>query len=390
MGYEKYKLSTNPFPGTPIINPESSDPKDNGSIFSVNARSKEIDEFEHKFIGKKTIFEDRIRCGFLWAEGDSTTGRGMGKTSLAIYMKHKINNGYGSIYFDNKKRFFCSYLSFNQQIGAKLGLFIQEALNSLIKDGIFDEVSRCTNADSLINQGVDSMLAQSIVNNSVRGYFEGILHHKLEMRLASKDWRQDPILKDIFLNQTTKCLKAAGFNGGILLIDDLENLTDKSTKKEIETFIKDFGLSFFRAGNEASTSKFYTTILTTHINSARKISEAWTVAGLSGAFPLNPKGHASLLTRKPDLEQCMDIVRQHLLFYRDPSFKLSNEFYPFTIDAIKTVIQECHFHPRIFLSRFNRIIIEALGKDIEEITPEFAKTVPEAEEEEETLGIEDL
>jgi len=392
MGYDKYQLTDNPFPrGGAILKPESSDSRENGSIFSVNARAKEIAEFEEKFIGKKTSFEDRIRCGFLWAEGDKYTGRGMGKTALAVYMRHRINKGFGNVYFGDKKRFFCSYISFNQQMVAKIGLFFQETLNSLIKDEIFNEISKRTDVDSLIKLGVSSTFAQSVANNSVRSYLEEILHHPLDMRLTAKDWRHDPILKDIFVNQTTKCLRAAGFNGGILLVDDLENLTDRSTKKETETFIKDLGLSFFRTGNEASNSNFYTIILTTHLQSAQKISEAWTVAGLSSAFPLNPKARASLFTRKPDPEQCVDIVRQHLLFYRDSSFKLSDEFYPFTIDAIKTVIQECDFHPRRFLSRFNRIIVEALSNDIKEITPDFVRTVPEVEEEEEeALGIEEL
>src|SRR5437867_12128358 len=100
MGYETYALTSNPFPtGGAIIQPESKDPRNNGKIFSKNARQKEIKEFDQKFIGANTSFDDRLRCGFLWAEGDRTTGRGMGKTSLALYMKHRINEGYGKDYF---------------------------------------------------------------------------------------------------------------------------------------------------------------------------------------------------------------------------------------------------------------------------------------------------
>lgn len=72
------------------------------------------------------------------------------------------------------------------------------------------------------------------------------------------------------------------------------------------------------------------------------------VAGLSSSFPLVPGGYASLLTRKPDMEQCIDIVREHLKYYRDPSFKLINEFHPFTREAIETIIRECDYHPRRF------------------------------------------
>lgn len=392
MSYKIYGLKENPFPkGGAILKPESDDPRENGSIFSVNARKEEIEDFERKFIGTATSFYDRLRCGFLWAEGDRVSGRGMGKTALAVYMKHKINDGYGNNYFGGKQKIFCSYISFSQQMVAKTGLFFQEALNSLIKDKIFEELLKITNKDSLVKSGVDIRFAEAIINNSVRKYLEDeILRHPLEIRLAAKDWRVDPLLKDIFLNQTTRCLKAAGFIGGILLVDDIENLTDKSTPKEIETFIKDFGLSFFRSGNEACNSNFYTLIFTTHQQSAQKISQAWTVAGLSASFPLVPGGHASLLARKPDLKQAIDIVSQYIKTYREPSFSPPSDYHPFTIDALETVIRECDYHPRRFLSRFNRIIVEGVSKGVKEITIDVTKTVPEVEEEEGPPGIEDI
>ena len=107
MGYEVYGLMENPFPkGGALLKPESKDPKENGSIFSTNARAKEIEDFEEKFIGVKTVFDDRLRCGFLWAEGDRRSGRGMGKTALAIYMKHRMNDGYGRNYFSGGEKFF--------------------------------------------------------------------------------------------------------------------------------------------------------------------------------------------------------------------------------------------------------------------------------------------
>ncbi len=392
MDYKIYGLKENPFPkGGAILKPDSSDLRENGSIFSVNARKQEIEEFEKKFIGAKASFDDRVRCGFLWAEGDRVSGRGMGKTALAVYMKHKINDGYGEGYFGGKKKFFCSYIAFNQQMTAKIGLFFQEALNSYIKDNIFEEVAKITNVNILVKGGVDIKFAQAVANNSVRNYLEKeVLGHALDIRLTAKDWRADPFLKDIFLNQTTRCLKTAGFIGGILLVDDIENLTDRSTPKQVETFIKDFGLSFFRTGNEASNSNFYTVILTTHQQSAQKISQAWTVAGLSASFPLDPGGHASLLTRKPDLEQAVDMVRQYIERFKEPTFSPPNEYYPFTKDTLETVIQECDYHPRRFLSRFNRIMVEGVSNNVKEITKEFTKTVPEVEEEEGPPSIEEL
>lgn len=391
MGYEIYGLKENPFPkGGAILKPESKDERENGSIFSVNAREREIKEFEEKFIGTRTSFDDRIRCGFLWAEGDRTTGRGMGKTALAIYIKHRVNDGYGKNYFDNKDKFFCSYISFKEQLKSKVAFLYKEAFRSfIINEGLFSNIASCVSKDDLVTSGVQEEFAEAVANNSVKDYLENLSRYRLEEMSTAWDQRFLVKLSDLFLNQTVRCLKAAGFKGGILLIDDIENLTDRSTRAEIENFIKDFGIAFFRAGNEASNSNFFTIIFTTHQQSAQKISQAWTVSGLSASFPMVPGGHASLLTRKPGKEHCVDMIDQHLKHYRIESFLPTEEFYPFKRDTIETVIEECDFHPRRFLSRFNRITTEALSKDVREITSEFVRTVPEVEEEE-PLGIEEL
>jgi hypothetical protein len=393
MGYEIYGLRENPFPsGGAILNPESQDPRENGSIFSVNARRTEIDEFERKFVGTATSFADRLRCGFLWAEGDRATGRGMGKTALAVYMKHKINRDYGTSYFDGRTSFFCIYVSFSEQMPAKMGLLYQAALNSLVKERIFEQVASRIDYQALVSSGVSKPFANAVASGTVRRYLEeDILHHSLGERYPTKDWRYDPDLKDIFLNQATWCFKAAGFLGAILVVDDIENLTDRSTPKKVESFVKDFGTAFFRSGNEAANSRFYTVILTTHRQSADKISQAWTVAGLSAAFPLVPGGHASLLTRKPDLDQAVDMAVQYLKAYRVPTFSGSTDYHPFTLEALQTVVSKCDNHPRRFLSRLNRIMVEAVSKGVELITPEFTNSVPEMPQEISTLPtIEDL
>jgi len=300
-----------------------------------------------------------------------------------------MNDGYGKDYFNGKEKFFCSYISFKEQIKSRVAFLYKEAFRSFIRDGIFSHVSSSVSKNDLVKAGVYEEFAEAVASKAVKDYLESLSRYRLEEMSTAWDQRFLVKLPDLFLNQTVRSLRAAGFKGGVLVIDDIENLTDRSTRGEIETFIKDFGLAFFRTGNEASNTSFYTIIFTTHQQSAQKISQAWTVAGLSPSFPLVPGGHASLLTCKPDIEQCMDIVKQHLEYFRDESFALPEEFYPFKRAAIETVIGECDFHPRRFLSRFNRIIVEALSKDVKEITSEFGKTVPEIQEEA-APGIEQL
>ena len=388
MGYEVYGLKENPFPRVPILAPESRDPRENGSIFCVNARAEEIKAFEEKYVGTKTSFDDRFRAGFLWAEGGRTSGRGMGKTALGIYMKHKINDGYGKNYFGGSEKIFCSYLSFPRGLKAKIDFVYRASLRSFIRDGLFTHVQSTSGKAELVSADVGEEFANAIATNQVKEYLESLSRYSLEEWSTAWDTKFLTKLPDLFLNQSVKALETAGFKGGIVLIDDVENLTDKSTPREIESFVKDFGNAFFRAGYEARN--FFTLVLTTHDQSAQKISQAWTVAGLSTAFPLSERAQASILVPRPDMPQCIDIVTQYLEHYRKKDYKAPSNVHPFQRPAVEAVIEESAYHPRRFLGRFNRLIVEALSKGITEITPEFAKTVPEFEEEEALPGIERL
>lgn len=391
MGYEIYGLKENPFPkGGAILKPEATDPRENGSIFSVNARAQSIKEFEKKFISVKTSFGDRTRCGFLWAEGDRVAGRGMGKTALGVYMKHQIGDGYGKHYFGGKVKFFCSYVSFKEQLKARIAFLYKEIFRSFINEGIFTYISGAVNRDELMRAGIVESFADAVAANQVRQYLGSISRYSLDQMSTAWDQKFLVRLPDLFLNQTVRCLRAAGFEGGIIIIDDIENLTDRSTRREIETFIKDFGLAFFRAGNEASNTNFFTLILTTHQQSTQKISEAWVVAGLAPSFPLHPGGKQSLLVPKPDKEQAVDMVREYIKRYRESSFAPPYETFPFTSKALELIIEESNYHPRRILSRCRVVVTEALSRDQKQISQKFVKTVPEIEEEAELPGIEEL
>ncbi|MDG6978498.1 MAG: hypothetical protein JRN58_05390 [Nitrososphaerota archaeon] len=50
--------------------------------------------------------------------------------------------------------------------------------------------------------------------------------------------------------------------------------------------------------------------------------------------------------------------------YRDGVVPPKDDFYPLTKEATETVVMESDYHPRRFLSRFNRIISEALGEGV--------------------------
>ena len=96
--YESLALTNNPFPGHPVIRPRSSDRRVNGAIFADGCRKEVISRFD-KLLLRGPDFENRARMALLWSEGDTESGRGMGKTALLRHFQHRINRDWGTSEF---------------------------------------------------------------------------------------------------------------------------------------------------------------------------------------------------------------------------------------------------------------------------------------------------
>ncbi|SRR6266545_4480780 len=96
--FEALALTNNPFPGDPVIRPRSADRRVNGAIFADGCRKEVISRFD-KLLLRGADFENRARMALLWSEGDTESGRGMGKTALLRHFQHRINHDWGTTEF---------------------------------------------------------------------------------------------------------------------------------------------------------------------------------------------------------------------------------------------------------------------------------------------------
>ncbi len=89
--YERYYLSDNPFPSTPILDPGSEDDRVNGKIYNPHIRETEIISFESKI---------RQRLPLIYIE-NSEFERGVGKSALLVqqWRQLQIQSDVTSIYF---------------------------------------------------------------------------------------------------------------------------------------------------------------------------------------------------------------------------------------------------------------------------------------------------
>ena len=376
MDYPDYYLTENPFPEGGVLSPYSTDRKINGEIFCEEARKETVQQFEQRFVGFPH-FPERKKVGFLWAETAIDFGRGMGKSALLVYFKHKINRNWGRDYTQDASRKICVvYVSFSQEIkDYQLEHICLLALNACIEDKIFDEIRKSADHAGLVTGGVEQNFATHIVNGTVRDFLVGLWHKpELMPPRLPRDTMLLNMTADLFLNQTVRALKAAGFVGGLLFVDDIENFVDLPGQKHNITFAKNFGASFLRGANSQARERFFSTVFTTHYNSAQKLRDAWQEAGLLSAYPLDPKGQAAVEVPAPDETASLEIVRAYM-----DTFRANNAptgipaFYPFTEVAVRKAVALAKNHPRTFLQNLNLIIENALAAEQKEINEKFVE-----------------
>ena len=99
---------------------------------------------------------------------------------------------------------------------------------------------------------------------------------------------------NLFFNDIVRYLRAAGFAGGYLFIDDIENLTDKMARRNQLEFAKELSICTVRPGYANSAYGFFSCVLTTHDSVIRRLSAAWDEAGLSSFARLDPDAPTSV------------------------------------------------------------------------------------------------
>ena len=92
--YERYGLRENPFPDSPTVTPESSDPRVNGEIYCRALRLQEEAQFERLLIPKPGQSEPR-RIALLM-DYATRRGRGIGKTAFLNEQRRRIMSDLGN------------------------------------------------------------------------------------------------------------------------------------------------------------------------------------------------------------------------------------------------------------------------------------------------------
>ena len=419
--YTSMGLRDLPFPTEPVVNAASRDPRQNGAIYAQSPVRNEIRKFEDLLIRPKD-FTNRAKLASVWSKGDAESGRGMGKTALLRYFQRRINDDWGSGIFDGQFSAVVIYVAFPLQVDRRYmeqlawsalvdtcrnGVLLasraalrRDSLSELdveaivtseetkdyarlLDDSVIEETGIATAQlddmvrDRLIDEGVEREPAHALSRGQFEDYLRGLRRDgNLEPYYVPYNTRGLEYSRSLFFNDIVNYLRAAGFAGGYLFVDDIENLVDQMTRRQRLEFAKEFGICTVRPGYANTAHGFFSCVLTTHQSSSVPLAQAWSEAGLSAMARLDPAAPTSVELPLPTEDQAQEIIVAHLDHYRVDEGD-QGSIKPFTRQGLDLLI-ESSLHPRSLLARAARIVSRAADRGATSIGVELVREVTES------------
>ena len=420
--YTNLGLKDLPFPPMAVSDPYNTDPRRNGTIYAENPVRTSIEKFQQLLI-RPNDFQNRVRLAYLWSKGDDESSRGMGKTALLRYFRQRINQDWGGTEFSDQFSALVVYVSFPSQVdrryieqlalsalvdicknrvleASRAALRVQHLTDQEVQqvvtkpDGTQD-LANLLDGDILQANGVGAVQLDQLVCNQLiaegvqrdsasalaSGGFEDYLKsfrrdHSLEPFYVPRDTKILDYSRGFLFNDMVLYLKSAGFAGGYLFIDDIENLVDQMPRRHRIEFAKEFALCTMRPGYANGTHNFFSCVLTTHQQASIGLSAAWGEAGLAGIARLHPDDPNSVELPLPSTDQAREIVIAHLDYYRvDPAE--NGTIKPFTEDGMAVLLKNRQ-HPRILLTTAASVVSRAAQEGVTSLDATYVDKATEA------------
>jgi hypothetical protein len=230
----------------------------------------------------------------------------------------------------------------------------------------------------LISAGVEVPVAHVLAQGVFEEYLRSMRKdHLLEPLYVPRDTKILDYARTLLFNDIVNYLRAAGYGGGYLFIDDIENLVDQMARKERIEFAKEFGLCTVRPGYANTTHRFFSSVLTTHQQASVSLSQAWGEAGLAAIGRLDPGSPNSVELPFPSKEQARGIIVAHLDYFRSDK-KDTGSIKPFTQEGIDALLAGQIVHPRATLSTAAKVVQYAADKGMTSIDAACVKAAGES------------
>lgn len=331
--FDKFNLSENPFPLTPIVNKDSDQKKTNGSIYEKEIRNAEYQKVINNFIKIPQSDVNHLRLGFM--VDSSYIGRGNGKSAFFVNLLREINAEFAIDLSDGLNKCFSIHFAPEPSGNTKtFRRFVDLFFQSIIKTDIIDYALAMLRIDAFIKLGEDRILnlfddekqlidslndndwysseqfyslnltkseiSEEIFKNDFLSQIDDLFPLMRNKRVLSKIVNQKDFedhyfqlkkenekLEFVFSDLVAMFL-AAGFNGSYVLIDDFERIPEFQSGIQRKDFITHLRTILYDGPYLNAKLGFYNFIFALHAGVPRLIQDAWSLAGLEQRVSLNP------------------------------------------------------------------------------------------------------
>jgi len=417
--YARLRLSNNPFLSDPIIRPRAKDPRASGEIFADGCRREVITKFENLLIKD---FDNRARLALLWSDGDKESGRGTGKTALLRHFQHRINQDWGQSEFgkfnaaviyiafpDQVDRLYSEQLAWAALVDADESGLIRAAAASLRiavmekkwpiaakallaeieqreQDGTdwadlllshesllrhkidAEELNRAV-IEELVDEEIDEPIAAAFACDGLKAYLQSLRRDgQVRPYWVSRDVKGLNVAKHLLFDQLVRFLDKTGFVGAYLFVDDIENLTDQMTNKQAIEFAKELGLACLRPGRASGDRRYFSAVLTTHLQAGMKLARGWGEAGLQAVARLDPTADTSIRVPLPTEAGALEMMAEYIKHHRNAGPDV-DRLHPFTEAAARKLVSGVQppLHPRTFLQKAHFAVKQAADEKADSI-----------------------
>lgn len=415
--FARYKLRENPFTAAPVANYAAEDPRLR-KIFSREAQKSAIERIEARWIGTK-LFKERLRVGFLWAQSTDLTDKGMGKSAVVFHVIDRLNEGWGRHYFPDRK--VAAVYVYAGTDWKEIGHVCIDAMRRLEEVGVIDEVVKVLRYEVLAATGhpavagfeseeelgkllddnylsdhdvdlagLEDGVAGKLVDGGVTepGLAAAVARRKYTDYLKAKrsdrqltvppkahDWRLTRESFRLLFDQSMRVMAAGKFDACYLFVDDVENIV-KNPKTDLRQFAAQLGGSLFRDNVFSNTEGFLSIFLTTHAQAAQMLAKEWRECGYQTRAELHTQSENSVMITRLTANGAAKMIEEYLGFFR--SEPVADPLFPFAADAVHLLAEKSQYHPAMMLRNCHKVLLQAVEKEEDTISKDFAVQVLEA------------
>lgn len=410
---EQWHLKRVPFPAVPFVNPFSSDPLCNGSVFEPTLRAAEIQQIKLNIL--RGGFHEMIRpWSWVWARRTLGGTIGMGKTALFSYIADQINHDYGTQFFGHAAHWLAVYVlappraSSIDEIAALAlasicndvrGTSIERLLLARLRHKVIalglagahdpgleraaqrnfardswladrgidlDALARVVETH-LCSSGVTPEVAQAIARGALRDY---LIKVNGNPSLVPPKPKLIARARTLLLNDLAAVARAGGILHITFLLDDFFYLVRRTSLAERPHLAAELRAISVDGDYTSARHRLYDWVAVMHSQTAPRFKEAWEARDMQVVAPLDRLNPASVVLEPFTREQAQALLSAYLKHQRPKG--APTDIYPFTpdaLDAIADIINEqgvsakdaCEPR-RLLVAAFN-VFVEALTRD---------------------------